>query len=101
QIESACLGSEDVSSFELSDAEWSEASRIAHRNQSVVRKKEHRICAFDSGERIDDCVDELFSPRSRNAMQHDFGIACRREDRALGLQLCAQRRSKRQIAVMT
>ena len=100
QVERARLGGEDPRVAESAHGERSKSARVAHGDERVRRQEEHRERAFGLAQGFGDGLFDSLCARARDAVQDDFRVRCRREDRALALQSFSLFGREGQVAVV-
>ena len=100
QVESAGLRRQNVSAIQFSQAQRTEASRVANAVNRVFEKHDQRISAHNLVERFGDGFGNAGLPRAGEKVQDDFRVAGGLEDIAARFQFLADRRGIHQVAVV-
>ena len=100
-VEGAGLGGEHVGAvLHLAEGERTEAVRIERADHRVLGHEQVGEAAVHGVERFLELVHKGALQGATDEVHQDFGVGVRVEDRALVLQLAAQRRAVRQVAVV-
>ena len=99
-VERAGLRAQDRTAVELAEHQRADAERIAGADQLLVGQRHQGVGALDFGQRLDEAVDDLRSPRARGQEQDDLGVGRRLADRAAADELAPERQAVGQVAVM-
>ena len=100
-IEAAGLRRENPAAlFGLADAERTEALRVTRTDELVLGHDGQAVAALDFLEALDDAFLDGFLVRARDEVHDDFRIDGRLENRAFLLEVMADFRSVREVAVM-
>jgi hypothetical protein len=73
---------------------------IADRDELVGREQHRRVRAFHLAQRVAHSLDGVRALRARDEVNDHLGVARRREDAALSLELAADQRGVREVAVV-
>ncbi len=90
EIERAGFRCHDPTSTHTPQAQRTEAMRIAHRNQPVIRHQDQRERAAHLTQRIDDAREKRTGTGMGDQMDDDFAVGGGLKDRAVGFELVAQ-----------